>query len=137
MTGPMRVPPLLTKLNTAYWTAGAVGELRIQRCRACGLWQDPPTPVCRSCYSAQVIDELASGKATVATFTINHQQWSPTATPDPYVIAIVELREQEGLRLLTNIVNCRVDEVRIGMPVRAVFEPFEDVWLPLFEPDRP
>jgi hypothetical protein len=47
----------------------------------------------------------------------------------------VELAEQRGLRLTTNIVNCQLDEVRIGMPVRVVFEQHDDVWLPLFEPD--
>jgi uncharacterized OB-fold protein len=43
--------------------------------------------------------------------------------------------EQPGLRLTTNIVNCAIEEVRIGMRVRVLFEPYEDVWLPLFEPD--
>ena len=55
--------------------------------------------------------------------------------PDhPYAIAIVELDEQRGLRLMTNIVNCPAEAVRIGMRVRVVFEQREDVWIPLFEP---
>ena len=52
----------------------------------------------------------------------------------PYVIAIVELDEQPGLRLTTNIVNCPVEAVHIGMRVRVLFDHREDVWLPLFEP---
>ena len=53
----------------------------------------------------------------------------------PYVIAIVELAEQEGLRFTTDIVSCPVDSVTIDMPVRVVFEQQADVFVPLFEPD--
>jgi hypothetical protein len=52
----------------------------------------------------------------------------------PYVVAIVELPEQSGLRLTTNIVNCQPDQVRIGMAVAVTFCEQEDVFLPLFEP---
>jgi uncharacterized protein len=134
--GPMRVPPLLTDLNRDYWTGGLSGELRIQRCHDCGWWLHPPTPVCRVCWSRNISAQPVSGKATVGAFTINHHQWSPTATPDPYVIAIVELPEQVGLRQITNIVNCPLRDVVIGMPVRVVFEPLADVAVPQFEPDH-
>ena len=67
------------------------------------------------------------------TYTLNHQPWVP-APDHPYAIAIVEITEQPGLRLMTNIVNCPVEEVRIGMPVQVVFEQHEDVYVPLFEP---
>jgi uncharacterized OB-fold protein len=69
----------------------------------------------------------------VLTFTLNHQPWVP-APDHPYAIAIVELEEQKGLRLMTNVVNCPAEDVRIGMSVRVVFEHHEDVWFPLFEP---
>jgi uncharacterized OB-fold protein len=133
--GPMRVPPRLGELNREYWTGGLSGELRIMRCQDCGWWLHPPSPVCRKCLSRHLAAEAVSGRGTVEAYTINHQQWSPTATPDPYVIAIVELPEQEGLRQTTNIVNCAVGDVHIGMPVRVVFEPLADVAIPLFEPD--
>lgn len=135
--GPFRVPPLLTDVNREYWTGGIEGELRILRCQSCGFWNHPPKLICRRCWSRELRPEAVSGKGTVATYTINHQQWSPLATPDPYVIAIVELPEQEGLRQITNIVNCPVDRVHIGMPVHVVFEPLADVAVPLFEPDEP
>jgi uncharacterized OB-fold protein len=76
-----------------------------------------------------------SGAATLHTFTVNHQPWYPGLDP-PYVIAVVELMEQEALRLTTGIVGCAPGDVVIGMPVRVVFEQYEDVWLPFFEPDR-
>ncbi len=74
-----------------------------------------------------------SGRAVVATFTLNHQPWVPS--PDhPYCIAIVEIEEQPGLRLMTNVVGCAPEEVEIGMPVEVVFEQHDDVWFPLFQP---
>ena len=77
--------------------------------------------------------EATSGRATVHTFTINHQAWMPG--PElPYVIAIVELPEQAGLRLTTNVVDVAPDAVFIGMPVEVLFEHHEDVWIPLFRP---
>jgi uncharacterized OB-fold protein len=74
-----------------------------------------------------------SGNATVHGFTINYQPWIPGLDP-PYVIAIVEFPEQVALRLTTGIVGCEPDDVYVGMPVRVVFDYYEDVWLPFFEP---
>jgi len=71
----------------------------------------------------------------VLTYTFNHQPWVP-APDHPYPIAIVELPEQRGLRLTTNLVNCEPGDVRVGLRVRVVFEPHEDVFVPLFEPAR-
>jgi uncharacterized OB-fold protein len=64
---------------------------------------------------------------------VNYQPWYPGLDP-PYVIAIVELPEQQGLRLTTGITGCAPDEVQIGMPLQVTFEHYEDVWLPFFEP---
>lgn len=76
---------------------------------------------------------MVSGRAEVATFTINRQAWQE-GLERPFIIAVVEIEEQEGLRLTTNIVNCSIDDVYIGMPVQVVFDHREDVWLPLFMP---
>lgn len=74
-----------------------------------------------------------SGLGTVATCTVNHQAWRPGLTV-PYSVAIVELDEQPGLRLTTNIVGCDPQAVYIGQRVRVQFEQQEDVWIPLFTP---
>jgi uncharacterized OB-fold protein len=81
-----------------------------------------------------VKDEPVSGKGTVLTYTVNRQIWEP-GLEAPYVIAIVGLDEQSGLRLTTNIVNCDIGNVAIGLRVRVVFELHDDVWLPLFQPE--
>ena len=130
---PFRVLPRVTDENRHFWTGGADGELRFLRCRACGWWLHPPAPICPSCLGRDLAVEAASGRATVHTFTVNHQPWYPGLDP-PYVVAIVELPEQPGLRLTTNLVGCGPDDVTIGMDVRACFEQYDDVWLPFFEP---
>jgi uncharacterized OB-fold protein len=65
---------------------------------------------------------------------VNHHLFNPEVSV-PYLIAIVELLEQDDLRMPTNIVNCPPDEVAIGMPVRVLFEQQGDVFVPVFEPD--
>jgi uncharacterized OB-fold protein len=132
---PFRVLPRVTKSNEHFWRGGAEGKLQFKRCKACATWIHPPSPVCPSCYGKDLAVAAASGLGTVATFTLNHQPWVPS--PDhPYAIAIVELDEQPGLRLMTNIVGCPAEDVSIGMRVRVVFEEHGDgdVWIPLFEP---
>jgi len=128
-----RMLPALTPLNEFFWTSGADGRLRVQRCRACGRFGHPPAPVCRSCFSSDLEATPVSGRGRVYTFTVNRQAWSERLT-DPYVIAIVELAEQPGLRLLTDIVGCAPADVHVGMPVEVVFEHDDDVYLPLFRP---
>ncbi|MNZ23844.1 hypothetical protein D3C78_409730 [compost metagenome] len=54
----------------------------------------------------------------------------------PYVVAIIELAEQEGLRFVSNVVGMDPQRVYIDMPVRVSFLNVEDVWLPLFEKDQ-
>lgn len=128
-----RILPRVTDGNEFFWTSGADGRLRFLRCGSCGYWIHPPGPICPVCHSKDVAPDAVAGTAVLHTYTINRQAWLPGFEP-PYVVAIVELPEQEGLRLTTNLVNVALDDVRIGMPVRVVFEQWEDVWLPLFEP---
>ncbi len=110
---PFRVQPELDDTNRFFWTSGADGRLRFLRCGSCGYHLHPPGPRCPECGHTDLNPEPVSGRGTVATFTVNHQPWVGEA--EPYVIAIVELEEQAGLRLTTNIVGCPIDDVRIGM----------------------
>jgi uncharacterized protein len=125
--------PALTVDNRSFWTGGQQGQLLIYRCSACGYFVHPPVRYCPQCDSRKVRPEPVSGKARVATFTINHQRWEPELEV-PYVMALVELDEQPDLRLVTNIVGCHPEEVTIGMAVQVTFEQAEEVWIPLFTP---
>jgi acetyl-CoA acetyltransferase/uncharacterized OB-fold protein len=130
----VRPLPQPTLASAEFWTAGSDGVLRIARCADCGAYTHPPLPRCRSCRSGRVAMSPVSGRAVVAGFTVNHQQWLADFPP-PYVIAVVALEEDDGARLTTNIVNCAAEDVRIGLAVRVLFEKAGDVYVPLFEPD--
>jgi uncharacterized protein len=126
--------PAVTDDTAPFWEGGAEGELRIMRCQVCRVWFHPPAPVCPTCLTMDVAPEAVSGRATVATFTVNVQPWSPDMEV-PYVLAIVELAEQADVRLTTRLVDCAPHEVTIGMLVEVVFhDAGEGVWLPLFRP---
>jgi uncharacterized OB-fold protein len=130
---PFRLLPRLHPRTEHFWTGGAEGELRILRCQDCGYWLHPPAPICPRCLTKNLAPEATSGRGVVHTFTINHQPWYPGLDP-PYVVAIVELEDQEALRLTTNLVGIDPGGVEIGAPVQVVFEQYEDVWLPFFAP---
>ena len=130
---PFRVLPRLGPGNEHFWRGGAEGELRFLRCRTCRTWIHPPSPRCHDCLARKLEVEAVSGRGTVVSFTLNHKEWVPGAD-HPYAIALVELPEQTGLRLMTNVVGCAPEEVRIGMAVRVRFEARGEVYVPLFEP---
>lgn len=132
MTGA-RTLPAPDELSRPFWTAGELGVLRIQRCGECRRFQHPPLVRCRACGSGDLTWEEVSGRATVYSFTVNHQQWHPDVT-GPYTVAIVELDEQPGLLLTSELVDVEPDDVRIGIAVAVEFLQVDDVWLPLFHP---
>lgn len=123
--------PEINNDNEAFWTGGREGRLMITHCGDCGFWTHPPLPRCPSCHSENVAPEPVSGRGHVYSFTINRREWSP-GLDVPYVIAVVELDEQPGLRLFTNIVGCPAEEVSIGMPAEVEFDERGGAFLPIF-----
>jgi uncharacterized protein len=134
LTAPPRKLPQLTRETEAFWTGGKDGQLLIQRCTQCGLYQHPPLPICSACRTETVGPQAVSGKGKVKTYTVNHQPWLP-GLDDPFVFAAVELEEQPELYVFSNIL-APPEAVRSGMRVKVCFEHHEDVWLPMFEPDE-
>jgi uncharacterized OB-fold protein len=123
--------PQITDQNGAFWTGGRDGELLIIRCTSCGYLIHPPTPRCPHCLTDAVEPQAVSGRGTVYSYTINRQAWVP-GLEVPFVIAMVELDEQPGLRLMTNIVDCPTEEVEIGMPVEVAFVERGEAFIPVF-----
>ncbi len=128
--GTFRVLPEIDEENRFFWTSGADDRLRFLRCGDCGQYVHPPVPTCPICAGRHLAPEVVSGRGEVFSFTINHQPWD--GDPATYVIALVALDEQEGLRLTTNIVDTDIEQVRIGLPVTVRFEQHDDVFLPMF-----
>jgi len=129
----MRLLPELTPANEWFWTSGADGRLRIQRCRDCATLVHPPVPICPRCRSRSWEPTPVSGRGVVAGYTVNAHPWIPGFDP-PYVVAVVALEEDPEVRLTTNVVGCEPGDVHIGHEVAVRFEKHEAVWLPLFEP---
>jgi uncharacterized protein len=132
MADSPRIAPPLSDAARPFWTGGGEGSLLILYCDGCDRWVHPPDDGCPTC-AGPLAPRRASGLGTVFTFTVNHHPYNP-AVPLPYVIAIVELVEQPGLRFTTNVVDCDPDHVRIGMPVEVTFEAAGDAWAPVFRP---
>ena len=76
----------------------------------------------------------SAGVGEVYTFSVTYQNHSPGFREElPYVLAVVELAD--GVRLMTNVIGCSPDQVRIGMAVEIVFEDVTpEVTLPKFRP---
>ena len=132
MSAPARKLPQFTRETEPFWTGGRSGQLLIQRCAPCGLYQHPPLPLCAACRTETVGPIAVSGRGKVKTYTVNHQAWLP-GLDEPFVIAAIELDEQAELYIYSNIL-APPESVTSGMRVHAIFEHHEDVWLPMFVP---
>jgi len=124
--------PLPDPETAFFWEATARRKLEILRCQTCKTWVHYPKPSCWNCSSGDLKPEEVSGRGTVYSYTVTHQD-VPGYTA-PFAVVIVELEEQAGLRMVSNVVDVPPEDVRIGMPVEVTFQPVaEDVWLPLFK----
>ena len=138
MVQPGPPPVASDPLTDFFWVGAREGRLLIQRCQACGTYIHLPRPVCRACRSFDLAPEQVSGRGTVYTFTETHRPFHPFFVDRvPYLLAAVELEEQAGLRVLSNLVG--IDEVtgepRMGMPVEVDFEWLSDeLAIPVFRP---
>ena len=131
------VPPRMIEPSPEeefFWKSGADGNLRFMTCKSCNRFHHPPLPHCPYCQHRELEPRAVSGRATVATFTINYQPFIPGFDP-PYAIAIVEIEEDPTVRLTTNIIDCDLDSIEIGMDVHVVFEENGEWYVPLFTPD--
>jgi uncharacterized OB-fold protein len=127
-----RILPELTERNRTFWMAGREGKLMLQRCASCRRFTSPPAGSCPSC-GGELAYEQVSGRGRVFSFTITHQPYNP-AVPVPYVVALVELDDQEGLRLFTNLIAIEPADVRIGLEVEVRFEDHGEIFVPVFAP---
>ena len=114
--------------NKEFWAAAQSGKLLVKHCRACNQPHWYPRPLCPFCMSEQTEWREAAGTGTIYTFSINRR-----VGPVPYVIAYVTL--DEGVSMLTNIVDCDFEALRIGDRVKVVMKPSENgTMVPMFTP---
>ena len=111
-----------------------IGELRIQRCGACGALRHPPGPACLACGATEKQEyQVAAGTGTVYSYVVHRHPPVP-GKQLPIVIALVELTE--GVRMLGELHGVSPEQVRIGMPVRIAFSRVDDeLVLPVWRED--
>ncbi len=111
----------------AFWRATAEGVFLLPRCRACGRSHWYPRPFCPFCHAEAIEWEVASGFGSVEAFTSVLR-----ATPTT-IVAYVKL--EEGPVMLTNLVHCELEALRIGDRVRVAFQAApEGRAVPVFAP---
>lgn len=130
---PEGIPlPSPSELSRPYWEALAAGELRFQRCGACGAATHTPAVMCATCTSRDLTWEVSSGLGEVYSWTVVWRPQTPAFTV-PYAPVIVAM--DEGWHLLSNLIGCEHDEVAVGLPVRVELHPVGDgVHLPYVRP---
>ena len=125
--------PEITPYNKAYWDAAKRHELTAYRCVNCGTFYSRVIH-CVACDNPKMDWVKVSGKGEVFTFGIYQQLYHPAWKNDiPYNVAWIKL--DEGPLMLSNVVQCKNEDLFIGMPVEVVFEDInEEVTLPKFKP---
>jgi uncharacterized protein len=130
---PLPYPDALTRF---FWEGVAEHRLLILQCNDCGFFIHWPREICRNCRSKSLAPTPVSGVATLATWTFPNQPYDPYYQSHmPYALAVVELIEQVGLKMVTNLVDYDRSSLRIDMPLRVAFrEVARGVTFPLFAP---
>jgi uncharacterized OB-fold protein len=125
--------PVVSRDTAFFWDGTAVGELRIQRCGACGALRHPPGPMCPACGAARPEYVVAAGTGEVYSYVVQHHPPVP-GKQLPIVVALVAL--PEGVRMVGELLGADPERVRIGLPVRAEFVWIDDtLTLPAWRED--
>ena len=118
-------------LSRPFWDGCDEGELRYQRCAACGTAIFNPAPVCRVCTSKDLRWAVSAGDGAVYSYTICYRPMSPQFS-DIYVPVIVDL--DEGYQMLSNVIGCEAADVHVGLRVSVRFHRIGDRTFRYFEP---
>ncbi len=134
MDAPAKPVPLVSPWARPFWDATREHRLIIQQCGDCKAHVFYPRIVCPSCGEDALGWVEASGRGTVYSFTVVHNNAPSAFAPDtPFVIAVIRL--EEGVQMLSNVVDYDPDELVCDMPVEVAFEKRTDEFtMPVFRP---
>lgn len=126
---PLPTPPMIWE-NMGFWEGTKEHRLVFQRCKECGTWVHPPRPACPKCRSFEKEWAPSGGKGTVYSWATYSESPHP-AFVAPYSVVLVEM--DEGVRLISNLIDTKPEGISIGMPVEVVFDDIaDDLTLPKF-----
>jgi hypothetical protein len=116
-----------------FWANLKEHHITAQRCSGCGRFRFPPQALCPACLAGESEWVQLSGKGKVYSHVTYNRAWHPYYRDKvPYNVSLIET--DEGVRMVSNVVGCRPEEVTIGMPVEVVYEDMGDYVLPKFRP---
>ena len=128
----LRPRPAISQDTAFFWEGAKRGELLIQRCVSCGRLRHPPGPMCPQCGSQEWDTVRSTGRGEVYSFVVYHYPVVPPFEA-PYLVALIEL--EEGVRIVSNLIEIKPDDVKIGQAVEVRFVAVDDeLTLPMFEP---
>ena len=119
--------PLHPNLTKEFWEGTKRREINIPRCKNCGRFFWYPREECPFCLEQDWEWHNATGKGHLYTYTVVRQPQDPAFYDDvPYIFAIVQL--DEGIRIVSNVIDCPLDQVKVDMPLEVVFEDITSDW---------
>lgn len=123
---------MLTEDNEGFWSAARDGRLVVQRCTRCGELHHPPRPMCPDCHSLELEWADAAGTGVVYSYALLHHPRHPAfAYPLPAVLVQLD----EGVRMVSNVIDVEPHHIHIGMAVEVAFVPtVGDFAVPVFRP---
>jgi len=128
-----RFEPPVSEVSAPFWDATREKRLVVQWCRPCDRAVFYPRETCPGCLGTDLEWRECSGRGTLYTFTVNHLSPNPTGGEGPFPVALVEL--DEGFRMMSNIVDCPLEDLAVGMALAVSWEPLSDGrHYPLFAP---
>lgn len=144
MTYDKPLPRYYSEGSREFYAACRQHELRIQRCAQCQQFRFPAQRMCPECRSVESEWAPVSGRGVITAFTVV-PGYEPRSVPMfswpaggyPIVVIIVELAGAPGVRIVSNLLQCELDEIAVGLDVTVVFDDVTDeVTLPKFRPAR-
>ena len=129
--------PNTTPMNAPFWEGLREREFRVPQCQKCGDFNWIPYPACRTCLSEDQKWVVASGDASVWSYSVVHRGAGAFGEEVPYVVVLAKLVEEPRPCIVTaTLVDCEPETVKIGMPLTVVYEdiPDEDITMFRFAP---
>lgn len=120
-----RMEPPTSKVSTPFWDATREQRLVLQHCESCdrSIWY--PRTICPHCSSTDITWQPASGAGTIYAVSVQYRPGTPQMKDRvPYAVVLVDL--DEGVRMMSNVVDAELDDIVVGARVQSAWEPLSD-----------
>lgn len=126
MAEPKPLPDIHDPDYAPFWEHASQFELAVVQCLACQAKRWPPRPACARCHSTASTWAVVQGAGSIYSWTTINRPMHPGFADDvPYVVVIVELDDEPGIRFLGNLLGSTGEGLTVGAPVHVEFVPGE------------